>query len=168
MRDYAILLLILLSVNVSAVDDSDVAGNIGKVALIHVIIMEDYNGVPQLLLTQSATRNAVRYLKDEVDKTRPDGSNDNSFPSGHTGRAFSAAWFIQERYGFAHSWPYFASATWVGQQRVEKDRHYTEDVLASVLISYTMAKVFTSSRDSAPMVGLWYNEGLHVSIVKEF
>lgn len=163
-----VLFLCFLTTTSHALTDSDVAGNIGKVALVHTVVMKDWNGLPQLGLTQTVARNATRYIKENVDKTRPDGSSENSFPSGHTARSFSAAWYIHHRYGFKHSWPYLAASTWVAQQRVEQKRHYAEDVIASAVLTYGVSRVFVSDKESAPIIGVWYDDGVQVSIIKRF
>ena len=38
-------------------------------------------------------------LKSIIQKPRPDFSNNNAFPSGHTSTTFQSASFIQQRYG---------------------------------------------------------------------
>ena len=49
-----------------------------------------------LLLTEAITYG----LKLSINKQRPDMSNDNSFPSGHTSTVFHSAGYIHRRYGF--------------------------------------------------------------------
>ena len=165
---FFIPMLGMVSTSAQAITDSDVASNIGKVAAVHTVLMKDYNGLPQLVLTQSASRNLTAYLKDNIDKRRPDGSNLDSFPSGHAARSFSAAWYIHHRYGIKHSWPYLAASTWVSQQRVEKERHAVEDVAASMFLTYGVSKLFTSKQGEAPIIGVWYDDGPHLSIIKRF
>ncbi|MBL3655959.1 phosphatase PAP2 family protein [Fulvivirga sediminis] len=63
---------------------------------------------------------------------RPDGSNHQSFPSGHTAQAFAAATFLHKEYGHLsplYSIVAYASATAVGALRVMNNKHYTSDVL---------------------------------------
>lgn len=71
-------------------------------------------------------------LKNTTHVIRPDGSNDKSFPSGHTAQAFLGAVFIQKEYGSKSIWYPIAAytvATSVGVLRVMNNRHYTSDVL---------------------------------------
>ncbi len=78
---------------------------------------------------------AVTYaLKATVSKTRPDGSDNESFPSGHTSVAFQGAAFIGKRYGMKYGIPAYLGATFVAWSRVESDNHYTVDVLAGAAI----------------------------------
>lgn len=71
-------------------------------------------------------------MKLTLSNMRPDGSSDNSFPSGHTTQAFAAATFLSEEYKEQLPWmPYFAYAlaSSVGALRMANNRHYVSDVL---------------------------------------
>lgn len=82
-----------------------------------------------------ATNVATTYtLKTLVDKERPDGSDNDSFPSGHTALAFGGASFIHRRYGLEYSIPAYVGATFVGYSRIHADRHDATDVLAGAAI----------------------------------
>ena len=52
--------------------------------------------------------------------------------------------FIHERYGWKHSIPAYVGAAWVGYSRVDEDKHYTEDVLASAAIGIIASRIFTT------------------------
>lgn len=82
-------------------------------------------------------------LKALVDKTRPDGSDNESFPSGHSSVAFQGAAFIHRRYGFGYAIPAYLGATFVAWSRVESDNHYTVDVLAGAAIGIASSFIFT-------------------------
>jgi len=87
---------------------------------------------------------AVTYaLKAAVDKTRPDGSDNESFPSGHSSVAFQGAAFIGKRYGLKYAIPAYLGATFVAWSRVESDNHYTVDVVAGAAIGIVSSLVFT-------------------------
>jgi membrane-associated phospholipid phosphatase len=87
---------------------------------------------------------AVTYaLKAAVDKTRPDGSDNESFPSGHSSVAFQGAAFIGKRYGLKYGIPAYLGATFVAWSRVESDNHYTVDVVAGAAIGILSSLVFT-------------------------
>lgn len=74
-------------------------------------------------------------LKHFIHRCRPDGSNNHSFPSGHTTSAFSAAWFLQRQYGSKVGIPAFAVASYVGWTRVKTKHHWWTDVLVGAAIS---------------------------------
>ena len=75
--------------------------------------------------------NTIKYSAKEM---RPDGSTRNSWPSGHTATAFSAATILHKEYGLTRS-PWFsvggyALATATGVMRVLNNRHWISDVLS--------------------------------------
>ena len=83
-------------------------------------------------------------LKNETHVMRPDGSNDKSFPSGHTAQAFLGAVMIQREYGHKSIWYPVAAytvATSVGVLRVLNNRHYTSDVLVGAGIGMLSAHI---------------------------
>ena len=108
-----------------------------------LVIEDDYQGSWQLIKSGVVSRVAVEGLKFAVDKDRPDGSADDSFPSGHTADSFAAATFIQQRYGWQWAIPAYIGATFVGYSRVESDKHYLADVLAGAAIGIISGLYFT-------------------------
>lgn len=74
-------------------------------------------------------------LKRTTHVERPDRSNDESFPSGHASRAFSAATYMHRRHGFESAWPLYLAATYVGYTRVHEGRHRWGDIVGSAAVS---------------------------------
>ena len=75
----------------------------------------------------------VNGLKYSVGTLRPDGSTHNSFPSGHTATAFTAAHILHKEYGELSPWISvggYTVATFVGVSRILNNRHWISDVLA--------------------------------------
>lgn len=74
--------------------------------------------------------NSIKYTAKEM---RPDGSTANSFPSGHTATAFTAATIMHKEYGLTRSpwWSIFGygCATTTGIMRTLNNRHWISDVL---------------------------------------
>ena len=74
--------------------------------------------------------NTIKYSAKEM---RPDGSTANSFPSGHTATAFTAATIMHKEYGLTRSpwWSIFGygCATTTGIMRTLNNRHWISDVL---------------------------------------
>ena len=103
------------------------------------------SGVPTLGLTYG--------LKAVVHAERPDGSGDDSFPSGHTSSAFWGASFLHYRYGWRYGLPAYALATLVGASRIEANKHLLPDVLASVAIANLSAYLLTDPANDR--VFLW-------------
>ncbi|MEQ7873384.1 phosphatase PAP2 family protein [Sphingomonas sp. ASV193] len=73
-------------------------------------------------------------LKSTIHERRPDGSNNQSFPSGHTAISFAAAAGLGQRYGWKVGLPAHLLAGFVGLARVKADKHYWHDVLVGAAI----------------------------------
>lgn len=82
-------------------------------------------------------------LKFSLEKRRPNGNNENSFPSGHTFAAFSSAAFINSRFGAKYGLPSYLLAGFVGYSRVKSQNHFADDVFAGALIGYLYNEYFT-------------------------
>lgn len=122
-------------------------GDIGQIAipamaLTATAIKGDKSGAVELVLTVAATQALVQTLKVTVDATRPNGGS-GSFPSGHTAVAFSAASFMQKRYGWKYGIPAYAGAALVGWTRVDSKNHYTRDVLVGAGIGIGIGQFLT-------------------------
>jgi membrane-associated phospholipid phosphatase len=146
-------------------DTDDIASNLYKVAYVHTILKQDWEGIPQLFLTDAVTNLTVDFLKDEVSSQRPDKSGNDSFPSGHTSDAFAPSFYIYQRYGLVEALPYLALSSYVGYARVKLDKHHPHDVGASILLSYGMSKLFSGE---APPIGITWADGPRISFFKEF
>lgn len=98
-----------------------------------------------LLLAMSwiISAGTVRCIKHTVSVWRPDGTTDNSFPSGHTATAFMGAEMIRMEYGdnpwVAYSGYVLAAAT--GALRIHHKRHWFTDVLAGAGIGILSTRV---------------------------
>ncbi|MCL1074411.1 phosphatase PAP2 family protein [Shewanella dokdonensis] len=104
---------------------------------------DDSEGQQQFYWSMGSTLLTTELLKYTIHERRPDGNSNDSFPSAHTSLTFSAATYIQQRYGWKSALPFYAAASYVGWTRVQSDRHYTKDVVAGALIGYLNARYFT-------------------------
>lgn len=99
----------------------------------------DTEGFKQLTLSMVTTVGAAEVLKASVHSTRPDGSDNKSFPSEHTAVAFAAVRFMDKRYG-ADMAPYtpwlYAAAGLTGVARVEANKHRWRDVAAGAALGW--------------------------------
>ena len=79
-----------------------------------------------------------------VHSPRPDGSSNNSFPSGHTATAFMGAELVRIEYGDDSPWlavGAYIVATAVGALRVYNNRHWVTDVVAGAGVGILSARI---------------------------
>ena len=95
---------------------------------------------------------AVTYsLKHAIHEKRPDGTDNHSFPSGHTSVAFSGATVLMHEYRKVSPWigvAGYAVATGVAVDRVRRNRHHWEDVVAGAAIG-------VASAEAGYLIGDW-------------
>jgi len=106
----------------------------------------DTQGALQAGGAAAAGFGAAEALKQVFPEQRPDGSGNDSFPSGHTATAFAAATSILERRGAGEGIPALALASFVGLARVEADKHHWYDVLAGAAIGSGAGLLLTRHR----------------------
>lgn len=86
----------------------------------------------------------VNVIKYTVRAPRPDGSANNSFPSGHTATTFMGAELVRIEYGEEYPWlaaGAYTIATAVGVLRVYNNRHWFTDVFAGAGVGILSARV---------------------------
>jgi membrane-associated phospholipid phosphatase len=132
-------LLVIASPATASDKDWDKASDVGAIALtawsIGVpVVTGDGKGALQAAGSIGVAYGVSTGLKEIFPERRPDGSDNRSFPSGHTAASFGAAASILERRGPGEGIPAFALATFVGVARVEADKHHWYDVLAGAAI----------------------------------
>ena len=93
-----------------------------------------------LLLTVGVTYG----LKYSINKQRPDMSNDNAFPSGHTSTVFHSAGYVHRRYGFKYALPSYALAGFTAASRIDSNKHDILDVIAGAAIGLGSNLIFTT------------------------
>ena len=82
---------------------------------------------------------------------RPDGTDNESFPSGHTSVAFCGATTLMHEYRKVSPWigvAGYAVATGVAVDRVRRNRHHWEDVVAGAAIG-------VASAEAGYLIGDW-------------
>lgn len=106
---------------------------------------DDMDGLRQLGWSVGTAYLSTKVIKAVVPVHTPDGSGDDSFPSGHTAVAFAVARFMDVRYGGVYSpWIYGAAAA-TGMARVESKQHRWGDVVAGGLLGWVSSQWLTSS-----------------------
>jgi membrane-associated phospholipid phosphatase len=139
----------------------DTASTIGTAALaawsIGVpAVTGDGKGALQAGASIAVTYAVTTGLKSAFPETRPDGSDNKSFPSGHTAAAFASAASIYERRGAGEGIPAFVLASLVGVARVEAKKHHWYDAAAGAAIGTASGMLLTHRlADKRMAVAAW-------------
>lgn len=138
----------LLLVRPAAAETSEDLGDalrlaIPAAALALTVRRDDREGRRQLYRSFAANVAATYALKALVDDERPDGSDDDAFPSGHASVAFQCAAFIHRRYGIRRAWPAYVLAGYVGISRIDADEHDEADVLGGAALGVAAGFLLT-------------------------
>jgi membrane-associated phospholipid phosphatase len=99
------------------------------VALGTTLYYKDYEGLKEYACATIFTGITTMAIKYTARRKRPDGSDNYSFPSGHSSFSFNGATFLYRRYGITWGIPAYAVASFVGFSRVAKQKHYITDVI---------------------------------------
>lgn len=111
---------------------------------------------------------AVNSIKYSAKLRRPDGSSNNSFPSGHTATAFMTAHMLNMEYGHISPWigmGAYATATATGLMRMANNRHWMSDILAGAGIGVMSTEfgywisdvIFKRDKVCSEIVDHWVN-----------
>lgn len=138
----------------------DTASNIGEGALLAAALgvpltKGDKPGAFQAFASGAVAFGATEALKATFPENRPDGSGDDSFPSGHTAVSFAAAASLQNRYGWEVGLPAHAAAAFVGLARVEARKHRWYDVVAGAALGEATGLLITSKPGARVAVLPW-------------
>jgi membrane-associated phospholipid phosphatase len=130
------------------------ASDIGAYSLIAAsvgvpIAKGDTQGALQAAGAFAVTSVVTEALKQAFPKTRPDGSDRKSFPSGHTSRSFAAAATLYNREGPKVGIPAFVVASFVGVARVQADKHFWSDVAVGAAIGTAAGFLITNKHPDA-------------------
>lgn len=128
---------------------------LGAVALGGPVVGGDWPGFWQAGASVAAGTGVAMGLKQLVHEQRPDGSGNDSFPSGHTAIAFSAAATMHRRYGWEVGVPATLVAAFVGVARVKADKHHWYDVVAGAAIGEVSGMLITRPFDSNVRLVPW-------------
>jgi membrane-associated phospholipid phosphatase len=78
----------------------------------------------------------VTGLKFAVGRTRPDGSDNRSFPSGHAATSFMIASVLQRYYGPKAAIIGYSAATFISLSRARENKHWASDLTAGATLGY--------------------------------
>jgi membrane-associated phospholipid phosphatase len=136
-----------------------------------------------LLMSNIIANGTVFALKGWSHEQRPDGSDYQSFPSGHTAEAFASAEFMRQEYKDVSPWygvAGYAMATATGMLRMYNNKHWMSDVVAgagvgivSTKLAYwlypTIKHALWKDKATGPIVMPTYQNGsVGLSFVRQF
>ena len=81
-------------------------------------------------------------IKSLSQRQRPDGSNNYSFPSGHTSNSFLAAELIYQIEGMPLSIPFYLLSINTALSRINDKKHFLSDVVFGAAIGISIGKGF--------------------------
>lgn len=89
-------------------------------------------------------------LKAATSRERPNKTDDDSFPSGHTSNAFALATVLTKHYGRKIGPSAYIGATLVGASRLRSNAHWLTDVTVGATLGYLVGRsvVLQNSRAS--------------------
>ncbi len=108
------------------------------------LLKHDKVGAVQLVVETGLTVGTAYALKQFVRERRPDGSDDQSFPSETTSLAASGSSFLWGRYGWEYGLPASALTEFVAYSRVQARQHRWYDTLASSALAAGYGYVLTT------------------------
>ena len=152
--------LLLSTATPACADSWETVSNVGRDALVVAAlgtpaVQGDWSGLAQAGGGLAATGGVTFLLKEAIPERRPDGSDNKSFPSGHTSISFASAATLEKRYGWRAGAPAFAVATLVGVARVEARRHHWYDAVAGAAIGTTGGLLLTDRHDDRVRLVPW-------------
>lgn len=140
-----------------ASDSWDDASSIARDGLIAValgmpIFKKDGAGVFQATASIGTAFAVTAGMKEALPEWRPDRSDRQSFPSGHTSVSFAAAATLQNRYGWRIGIPAQAFAAFVGVARVKARKHDWADVAVGAAVGEAAGFLITRKQNSKIIV----------------
>ncbi len=113
----------------------------GVMVLMKACTYESRSSWPRMLVSDAfstaimaATVNGLKYT---VQRPRPDGSQNNSFPSGHTATSFMSATMLHKEYGWRSPWfsiGAYTVATASGVSRILNNKHWMTDIVGGAAV----------------------------------
>ena len=162
---YSLPLLMLVSgtlaVSPSYADDSSSIEKAGSVVAVAIPAIaygstyykDDKEGRQQFYRGFGTTVATTYALKAVIDKERPNGEDDNSFPSGHASAAFQGASFIHRRYGLEYSIPAYLGAGFVGYRMMDSGDHWASDVVFGAVLGWIVGHHIGSKQAALEIAG---------------
>lgn len=123
-------------------------------ALPTTLIAQDWRGLGQAAMSGGVTFATVHTIKQLSEKWRPDATNQESFPSGHTAASFWGAAFVYRRYGPRWGAPMYVFSTYTGLSRVIGQKHFMDDVVSGMAVGILSNQFFVEPVDQRFQVSI--------------
>ena len=137
--------------NISDVTAITLAGT----AIALPVVKDDWEGAREAAYSLG-TAEAVSLLgKAVIHEERPDHSDNNSFPSGHSAIAFASATTMYKRYGWEVGMPAYALATLTASARVAAKKHHWYDAAAGAAMGSASGWFFTDAFNNKVQLVHW-------------
>jgi len=145
-----IITLLLLSLTLQASSTIEKSGDVLRILIPaltygYTYYLDDEVGRDEFHKSFATNLAATYALKYTVQKQRPNGKNNRSFPSGHTSVTMQSATFLHKRYGLTSALAAYAGSIFTGYSRVDSDNHDSVDVLAGAVVGALSSYYFTTS-----------------------
>ena len=124
-------------------------------ALVLPVARDDWEGARQAAYSLGTAEGIALLGKATVHEERPDHSDNNSFPSGHSAVAFASATTMYKRYGWEVGMPAYALATLTASARVAARKHHWYDALAGAAIGSRSGWFFTDAFNNQVQLIPW-------------
>lgn len=129
------------------------------------LIKQDWDGLWMYAKSVVVSTGTTHLIKETAEKWRPNGSNQQSFPSGHTQGAFTGASFLDTRYGHDYGIPAYITAAFTGVSRVVSQNHFSDDVLSGASIALLTNFYFVKPIDTNASISPMFTEdGYGISV----
>jgi membrane-associated phospholipid phosphatase len=96
-----------------------------------------------IVRAQIISQSFTQVVKFTVQRQRPDFSNSQSFPSGHSSSAFATAGVLHRHYGWKAGVPAYAFSSYVALARMSWNRHHASDVVMGAGLGIASARTVT-------------------------
>ena len=103
--------------------------------------------IQSLVLSEGMTQ----LLKATTHRERPDGSDDNSFPSGHAADTFAFATALERHFGWKGAVPAYMFASYVAISRLPANRHWFSDAVFGSAVGIIAGRTVTRHGKEFPV-----------------
>jgi membrane-associated phospholipid phosphatase len=104
----------------------------------------------KIALALAATSLTVVTLKATTKRERPDESNNDSFPSGHTANTMAVATVLDREYDGIVPWVAYGATAFVGAGRIVGNHHWFSDVMAGAVVGRFFGRLVTAKDHARP------------------